>query len=233
MKRVLAAAAAVAITAGAGLAATATASSAANAAGAAHVAAKPSIRTFTEQQTITFRGSGQDKSYLSEMTGSESVILGRVLAMKQAQSFLLELDGTHRSTASLVVIGNHSYTRTGNGSWRVKVLSAAAQRLYRQEANPGVELARFFALHGVRRVGAGRYTVTGSLQAVVPFLSWAYGLTAKNFTGADPRAITVSVWTNRDGWPVEIRTTGQAASSLFSVTETFGNYNKSLSISKP
>ena len=75
------------------------------------------------------------------------------------------------------------------------------------------------------RSGPGRIAEIAPVD--LPHPRWEYNVRA------DPRAITVSVWTNHDGWPVEIRTTGQAASSLFSVTETFGNYNKSLSISKP
>jgi hypothetical protein len=45
--------------------------------------------------------------------------------------------------------------------------------------------------------------------------------------------LTVSVWTDSSGRPVKFTVAGQSSSLIFSVTETFGNFNAPLAIFAP
>lgn len=228
MKRFLTVAASVAVVAGVGLATAATSANAAT-------KAKPSIRTYTEQATVMFHGIGPDRGYLSAATGSETVALAPRLALRSATSTELEgaIVGSHRTTGHFDIVDGRGYQQSGNGPWHIKTLSAASLRQYQRQLNPAVAMGKFFALHNIRRLSGTHYSVTGSFAAVEPFLSWEYGLTSKNFGGAGIKALTVNVWTNRDGWPVKITVTGQSGTLAFSATETFAHYNKPVTITVP
>lgn len=223
MKRLLAVAASVAIAAGASLAA----STAAN--------AKPAIRTYTEQGTITFRGTGPDKGFLSQAAGSESVILAPRLALRSTTKTVLALSttGVQRDTVRFDIVGGRNYTRVDSASWQIKALSPASLRKYQRQLDPAVALREFFALRGVRRLSATHYSVTGAFAAIEPFLAAEYDLTSKNFSGSGVKTLTVSVWTNNNGWLTKITVAGQSGTLSFSAIETFGNYNKPLTIAAP
>jgi len=90
-------------------------------------------------------------------------------------------------------VGDHQYTRNGNGRWAISTLSSKALASYARELNPYVSLAKFDALHGVRRVGARHYRVTGTYAQVGSFLAWEYGLTASHFKGGSIKAFTIDV----------------------------------------
>jgi hypothetical protein len=199
----------------------------------ANASPKAPIRTYTEQGSVNFTGLGGNASFYSRDWGNERVELGPHLAFAANEHSAFRLNGVHTSSSQLDIVGGRIYTRTGNGPWTGKTLTGGQLRTWLQELNPYVALAKFDALPGVRRVAAGHYRVTGSYAKVGSFLSWEYGLTATSFKGTNIKTFTIDLWVDSKGRPVKITGAARSSNTAFSVTETFGNYNKPLVIRVP
>jgi hypothetical protein len=198
-----------------------------------NAAVRAPIRTYTEQGRIVFTGTGSDKAYYSNSSGNEKVVLSPHVAFADDWRNAYNLGGVHASFGQLDIVGDHKYVRSGNGRWTVSTLNARALGTWAEELDPYVSLAKFDALHGIRRVGTGHYRVSGTYGQVGSFLAWEYGLTANSFEGGGIKTFTLDMVLDSSGRPVKITAVGRSSTLAFAVTETFANYNKPVTISVP
>jgi hypothetical protein len=200
----------------------------------ANAAAKAPIRTYTEQASVSFTGIGSAKGFYSKEWGGEKVALSPWLAVASNVRTSFRLQGVvHNASRLFDIVGNHTYTKAGNGRWVTGPLTAKARASDERAADPYVSLARFGKLPGVRRVSAGRYTVTGPFAKISPFVRYEFGLAANAFAGTGTKTLTVAVTLDSGGRPVKITASGRSASNVFAATETFAHYNKPVTITAP
>ncbi len=234
MKRTWAAAAASVL---AVLAVSATATANAATTGPAHTSATASrapIRTYTQQGTVSFTGYGAQRgSYIRE-TDSEQVVLSPRLALRShlTASFVLPIA---RQTASVLVdiVGNHSYTKDSNGPWVKKTLSKSDLAQFRQGLDLYGMLRKFDALPGVRRLSATHLSLTATTSRLASFASQEFGGAAKTLASDGFKTLTINLWTDRSGRPVKITLASKSSMEICSIVETFGNFNKPLTITAP
>jgi hypothetical protein len=199
----------------------------------AHAAAKPVIRTYTEQGSVNFTGVGTNARYFFRTWGNEKVELRPRLAFNDNWHSKFRRDGVRTSAGQLAIGGNRRYTRIGGSRWAVKTLTANQLRTWAHELDPSVALAKFDALPGVRRLAARHYRVTGTYSKIGSFLAWEFTLPAASFSGSNIKIFTIDVWTDPAGRPVKISGSARSSKLSFSVTETFTNYNKPVTIKIP
>jgi hypothetical protein len=199
----------------------------------AHAISKVPIRSYTEQGSIRFAALEGDKAYFSRNWGNEKVELTPHLAFSDNWHSQYRLRGVHSSSGQVEIVGGRLYTRTGNGRWTVKRLTAKQRATWVRQLNPYVALAKFGSLPGVKRVAMRHFRVTGTYAKIGSFLSWEYGLTAASFRGSNIKIFAINLWTDAKGRPVKITGAGRSSTTKFSVTETFGNYNKPVVIRVP
>lgn len=200
----------------------------------ANAAPKAPILTYTERASINFTGLSGRIVYYSRHWGNERVELSPHLAFASNLHNTYRLNGVvHTSSGQMDIVGGRIYTRNGNGPWTGKTLTRSQLRTWRRELNPYVTLLKFDALPGVRHLAARHYRVTGTYARIGSFLSWEYGLTAASFRGSNIKIFAINLWTDAKGRPVKITGAGRSSTTKFSVTETFGNYNKPVVIRVP
>jgi hypothetical protein len=85
-----------------------------------------------------------------------------------------------------------------------------------------VSLALFGKPPGVRRVSPGHYSVTGPFAKISPFVRYEFDLASGAFAGTGTKTLTVTMVLDAGGRPVKI-----------TATETFGHYNKPVTITAP
>ena len=200
---------------------------------AAHAAARPAIRTYTERADAAFTGIGSNKGYSSATSGSEKVVLGPRLVVAADWRDAYELHGAHSSSGQVDIIGDRKYVRNGNSQWTASTLSARALRSWTGDLNPYATLAKFDALHGARRTGTGHFQVTGTYKQVGSFVVFEFGLTADSFKGSGIETLTISMTLDSSGRPVRITAVGRSSTTAFTATETFARYNKPVTIDVP
>ena len=202
---------------------------------AAHAATdtKTPIRTYTEYSALSFKGVGSDKGYLSLTTDSERVALSPHLAYTASGLDESTGKGSQKTPFSEVLVGDHFYTKTGGGSWKVQTLSAAVLAANAQGFNPYTTQQKFDALHGVHQVSRTESTVTGTLAQLNSFMSWEYGESAAAFKGSGIKTLTADFWVDSSGRPVKITVVGKSSTNDFTTVETFGNYNKPQTFTAP
>ena len=198
-----------------------------------NAAVRAPIRTYTQQARIAFTGTGSDKGYYSNYSENEKVALRPHVALAGDWRNAYHLGGVHSSFGQLNIVGDHKYVKNGNGRWTVSTLNAKALGTWAQDLNPYVSLAKFDALHGIRRVGTGHYRVSGTYAQVSSFLTWEFGLTANSFEGGGIKTFTIDMVLDSSSRPVKITAAGRSSTLAFAVTETFANYNKPVTISVP
>jgi hypothetical protein len=201
--------------------------------------AKVPIRTYTERSVLDAEGAGSQKWY-SLITGSKQVVLSPQLAMTSIESNTFANGGGRGARAQqYAIVGKRFFTRggvfagDGDDEWSFMTLSASGLNSYRQELDPYVTLEKFKALQGIQQISATHYTVTGTVAQISPFTSWEFGLAAINWTVAGIKTVTVSFWLDSSGRPVKITAAGQSSFEIRTASETFGNYNKPLTITAP
>jgi hypothetical protein len=200
----------------------------------ANAAAKAPIRTYTEQATLSFTGIGSDKGFYSREAAGERVALSPRLALASTNSTSYRLNGVvHNASSRFGIVGGHTYLKKGAGPWVTSTLSAKAKAGDEQALNPYVSLARFDKLPGVHRVSPGHYRVTGPFAKISPFVRYEWGLAADAFAGTGTKTLTVTAVLDSGGRPVTFTASGRSASNVFTATETFGHYNKPVTITAP
>jgi hypothetical protein len=200
----------------------------------ANAAAKAPIRTYAEQASISFTGTGSDKGFFSKERGGETVALSPRLALSSTSRTSNRLDGKVQDTSSRFdIVGNHTYLKKGSGRWVVGNLTAKARVNDEHALNPYASLAMFGKLPGVRRVSPGHYSVTGPFAKISPFVRYEFGLAANAFAGTGTKTLTVTVVLDSGGRPIRITASGRSASNVFAATETFAHYNKPVTITAP
>jgi hypothetical protein len=223
MKRALAMTAVTVLTAATGLALAA-------AGPAAHASAKAPIRSYTESSGISLKGVGSKKGYFSGSGGSERVVLSPHLTFS-ATSYIQR--GSTRQSAQVVLVGDDYYVKEGDGSWKKQVYSAAYLADAAQGLNPYNEEQQFGKLPRVRHASATESTVTGTIAQIDPFINDEYGVTVANFKGTGITTLTATLSLDSSGRPVKVVVTGHSSDFDFSVVETFGSFNKPLTITAP
>jgi hypothetical protein len=201
----------------------------------ADAASKATIRTYTEHATVSFKGvGGSAKGSLWFVTDSESVVLAPHLALKSLLGTYVVYHGrASQSAQQFYIVGKHSFTKNDSHPWVVRSLAASDLTRYGQQLNLYISLAKFSVLHGVKRLSATHYAVTGSLSQVISFLNWEYGLTTRFFGGTGIKTVTVSLWLDSSGRPAEFIASAHSSTYVVSITETFSNYNQPLTIHAP
>jgi hypothetical protein len=199
----------------------------------ANAAAEAPIRTYTEQAGVNFTGIGSGAGFYSKIADKEKVILSPHLALASNWRNSYDLNGVHKSAGQTDMVGEHRYTRNGNGRWATSTVSTKARATYARELNPYVSLSTFDALRGIRRAGTWHYRVTGTYAQVGSFLAWEFSLTASSFKGSGIKTITIDMVLGSGGRPVKITAAGQSSIMAFTASETFTNYNKPVKISAP
>ena len=139
----------------------------------------------------------------------------------------------HNASRLFDIVGNHTYTRANNGCWVAGTLTVKARASDERAADPYVSLAQFGKLPGVRRVSAGRYTVTCPFVKISPFVRYEFGLAPNAFEGTGTKTLTVAVTLDSGGRPVRFTASGRSASNAFAATETSAHYNKPVTITAP
>jgi hypothetical protein len=199
----------------------------------ANPAKRAAIRTYTEYSEVSFKGIGADKGIFTLTTGTERVVLSPHLAYKTYSYNEYTYHGLNKSVVQQVLIGNHTYTRNGGGSWAEQKVSAATRASDAHDLDLYVTRQKFDALRGVHRVSAAEFTVTGTFAQIEPFLSFEFQLTAQDFQGTGIRTLTVRFWVDSSGRPVKIDVAGHSSNTDYTTVETFGHYNEPQTISAP
>jgi hypothetical protein len=200
----------------------------------ANAVAKVPIRTYTEETGISFTGIGPDKGFFSQAKGTETVALSPRLALASTSATSDRINGKIKSTTGrFAIVGNHTYIKQGGGRWVAGPLTAKARASYERLLNPYVSLAMFSKLPGVRRVSPGHYSVTGPLAEISPFVRHEFSLSPNPFAGTGTKTLTVTVVLDSGGRPVKITASGRSARNVFTAAETFGHYNKPVTITVP
>jgi len=200
----------------------------------ANAASAASIRTYTEQASVSFTGIGSDQGFYSRESAAEKVALSPRLAVASTDSTSYRLQGVvHSASSRFEIVGNHTYTKKGSGRWVTGALSAKARAADERALNPYVSLARFDKLPGVRRVSPGHYRVTGPFAKLSPFVRYEWSLAADAFAGTGTTTLTVTAVLDSGGRPVTFTASGRSANNVFTATETFGHYNKPVTITAP
>ncbi|MGD0241421.1 MAG: hypothetical protein ABSB59_13995 [Streptosporangiaceae bacterium] len=200
----------------------------------ANAAAKAPIRTYTEQASIAFTGIGPDQGFYSKGGGAETVVLSPRLALASTSGTSNRLSGkVHNTSSRFDIVGSHTYVKQGSGRWVIGTLTAKVRADDEQALNPYTSLARFDQLPGVRRVSPGHYRVTGPLAKLGPFVRYEWGLAANAFEGSGIKTLTVTAVLDSGGRPVTFTASGRSANNVLTATETFGHYNKPVTIAAP
>jgi hypothetical protein len=200
----------------------------------ANAVAKAPIRTYTEQATVSFTGIGSDKGFYSKARGGATVMLSPRLALASTDTTSYRLHGVvHNASSRFDIVGSHTYLKKGNGRWVTSALSAKAKAGDEQALNPYVSLARFDKLPGVHRVSPGHYSVTGPFATISPFVRYEWGLAADAFAGTGTKTLTVTAVLDSGGRPIGFTASGRSANNVFTAAETFGHYNKPVTITAP
>ena len=76
-------------------------------------------------------------------------------------------------------------------------------------------------------------TVSATDQQASAFLYWQYGATVKDLSHYDKiKAVTITLRTNANGYPLKFTVTGQSAIVRLAISETF-SCNRPVSIKAP
>jgi len=200
---------------------------------AANAASRPLIRTYAGRTSVYFKGVGSQQGWFTSQSYTESVVLAPHVSLSEKSVFDYGRNDHHRSTQLYYVVGNHSYTKNGNGHWSVLGLSNSALRSEAQALNPYLTRKAFLTLPQVRRPSSSHYLVTGDYAHVGRFLQSAFGLPKAVFGGTSLKVFTISFWDDFRGRPVRITVSAKSSTFMFTVAETFSNYNKPLTIAAP
>lgn len=200
----------------------------------ASAATKAPVRTFTERNSLEFRGVGSQQGFYSKQWGGSEVALSPRLAMDGTENTSYRLNGVvHNNSGHAVIVGNRYYLRKNGGAWAASTLSAKALAALAREQDPYTSLAKFDQLPGVRRVSPGHYSVTGPFAKISPFVRYEFQLASNAFAGTGTKTLTVTMTLDSGGRPVKITASGRSANNVFTATETFSHYNKPVTITAP
>lgn len=75
--------------------------------------------------------------------------------------------------------------------------------------------------------------MTGPFAKISPFVRYEFDLASGAFAGTGTKTLTVTMVLDAGGRPVKITASGRSASNVFTATETFGHYNKPVTITAP
>lgn len=231
MKRTWAAAAA-SVLAVLAVSATATANAATTSPSA--TASRAPIRTFTEQGTVSFTGYGAQRGSFSRETNSAQIVLSPRLALRSRATLSLVTPIFQNKLSVLFdIVGNHSYTKENNGRWAKKTLSNSDVAQFRRGLDLYVLLHELDTLPGIKWLSATHFSLTASTSRLASLNQQEFGQSFKQLASSGFKTITLNVWTDRGGRPVKITMAGKSSMEICSIVETFGNFNKPLTITAP
>ncbi|MBV9450601.1 MAG: hypothetical protein JO345_32400 [Streptosporangiaceae bacterium] len=230
MKRTWAAAAASVL---AVLAVSATATANAATTGSAAASRAP-IRTYTQQGSISFTGYGAQRGSFTKETGSEQVVLSPRLALRSHVNIWISLPiSTQKISVLFDVVGNRTYAKSGNGPWVKETLSKSGLAQLRQGLDLYAMLHELDTVPGVKWLSATHFSLTAPTSRLASFAQQEFGKSFKQLASAGFKTLTINLWTDRSGRPVKITLASKSSMEVCSMVETFGNFNKPLTITAP
>ncbi|HEX6520049.1 MAG TPA: hypothetical protein VF070_08555 [Streptosporangiaceae bacterium] len=214
------------------LAVTATAGAAT--AAAARNASRAPIRTYTQQGKISFTGYGAQRGSFTLEADSEQVVLSPRLALRSHATVSFAIPIARNKTSVLFdVVGNNSYTKEDNHPWTKKTLSKSDMAQLKQGLDLYSMLQKFVALPGVRRLSGTHFSLTAPTSRLASFTQQEFGQAFKELARDGFKTLTINLWTDRSGRPVKITVASKSSMEICSIVETFGNFNKPLTITAP
>lgn len=226
MKRLLAAMAAAAISAGIFVAG----------GPAAGAAARPSIRTYVDAWHEGLTGIGADKGWSYGFTLHADVIRVPRLAFAQdtAVAFFGSNGKLQHQWVNWIFTGGHNYIRNNSHPtvWKKSTPTAGQIRAYLASTDPGTNMAKLRALPGLHLAAAREYAATMTAAQASGYLKWAYGISKDQLAGNKITTVTLTFWTNANGWPTKVVITGTSSIVRLNLTEAL-RYNQQLVIKVP
>lgn len=128
-----------------------------------------------------------------------------------------------------VIGGNVWFTQNNWAKIQRLNWGASYTREFINQNGPGDARSQFDRLHGIRRVSASHYRVTGDYAKLGWFLNWQWNMTAAEVSGT----VTINVWDNASGLPVKMTATGSSSRFHLYLLTAYGNFDKPVHVTPP
>jgi hypothetical protein len=201
---------------------------------AASASAQAPIRTFTGQGSVALTGVGVDKGWYHDYSQAWKVTLSPGFSAVTTFHASYIDDNKHVILSGRDdFFGHTQYFEENNGAWKRTTLTNGELRTTAAAESPYSMQAKFDTLSGVHKVGDGEYQVTGSDAKVGSFLDSAFGLPASAVSGNKIASVTIDLWKGPAGRPLKVAVSGASPTVHLYAQETFGNFNKPLTLHAP
>jgi len=203
---------------------------------ASATAASPSIRSYSETLSITFTGVGKDANFLDHTYRSQQVVLSPAIAyyrvVRHETVSLLNKQSIFKGQYYLVA-GKDYAELNGAKTWTMTPAAPGEVSKDAVTLNLMIGLAKFRAIPGVTRSAPHQYQVTGTPAKVGGFLTFEYGITARELTSLGIKSVTLTLVTDSAGRPVTYTIVAKSKLRKVVITEIVTGYNQPVTIKAP
>jgi hypothetical protein len=191
------------------------------------------IKSYVETDKVRLTGTGRNAgwSYKDDFT------VKNILTPKLSEESTGHWSNTYKSQSArwhFILVNGVGHRSDNGGAWKTYPKLTAKQLASDQYyANPMHIPPLMFKLKVARRIVKGHWRATGTLAQLAPFINNELNLSTADFKQHGYKKLTINLWLDSKGRPTKVTATGTARYEKASLTETFTNYGKPLTIVAP